>query len=124
MYETKFDISQVADLLGIERITDGNSFGVVCPFCGDRRGKMNFRILKDGEPANTYHCYCCGEKGNMLTLYADLKGLWGTDRYKKAYREILEALDAVPNAPSERVRQKNSVPYREEVLAIRYIIRI
>jgi len=53
---------------------------------------MNFRIMKDHELANTYHGFCCGQHGNMLTLYADLKGIYGQDRYKIAYREILEAV--------------------------------
>ena len=92
MYEPKFDISEVAGLLGIERLTEGNSFNVVCPFCGDRRGKMNFRVLKDGNPCNTYRCFNCGSQGNMLTLYAEMQGIYGEDRYKRAYREILEAL--------------------------------
>ena len=48
-YEPKFNISDVADLLGIQKLSDGNSFGVVCPFCGDTQGKMNFRIMKDNE---------------------------------------------------------------------------
>lgn len=89
-YEARFDISDVTDLLGIERLSSGNSYGVVCPFCGDRRGKMNFRIFKEGSPSNTYHCFNCGAKGNMLTLYAELKGIYGADRYKTAYREILK----------------------------------
>ena len=92
-YEPKFNISDVADLLGIQKLSDGNSFGVVCPFCGDTQGKMNFRIMKDNEPSNTYHGYCCGQQGNMLTLYADLKGIYGQNRYKIAYREILEAVN-------------------------------
>ena len=92
MYEPKFDISEVADLLGIERLTEGNSFNVVCPFCGDRRGKMNFRVLKDGNPCNTYRCFNCGSQGNMLTLYAEMRGLYGEDRYKRAYQEILKSL--------------------------------
>ena len=29
----------------------------------------------------------------MLTLYADLKGIYGQNRYKIAYREILEAVN-------------------------------
>lgn len=87
-----FNISDVANLLGIKRLTEGNSFNVVCPFCGDTRGKMNFRIVKDGELANTYHCFKCGAHGNMLTLYADLMGICGVDRYKIAYREIKTAL--------------------------------
>ena len=87
-----FNISDVANLLGIKRLTDGNSFNVVCPFCGNTKGKMNFRILKDGELANTYHCFKCGAHGNMLTLYAELKGIYGVDRYKIAYSEIKAAL--------------------------------
>lgn len=85
----------MADLLGIQRLTEGNSFGVVCPFCGDARGKMNFRIDKDGKPANTYHCFCCGAKGNMLTLYAEVKGIYGSDRYKIAYREIKNCIGEI-----------------------------
>ena len=92
MYRPGFDISEVADLLGIQRLTEGNSFNVVCPFCGDRRGKMNFRILKDGDPCNTYRCFNCGSQGNMLTLYAELRGIYGEDRYKRAYREIRDSL--------------------------------
>ena len=49
-----FNISDVADLLGVRRLNEGNSFNVVCPFCGNTEGKMNFRIIKDGKPANTY----------------------------------------------------------------------
>lgn len=89
----EFTIADVADLLGIKRLTDGNSFNVVCPFCGDTRGKMNFRIMKNGQLANTYNGYCCFASGNMLTLYADLNGIYGEDRYKIAYREIKEALN-------------------------------
>lgn len=79
--------------MGIQRLAEGNSFGVVCPFCGDARGKMNFRIMKNGEPANTYHCFCCGASGNMLTLYAEIKGLQGANRFKQAYREIRDSLE-------------------------------
>ncbi|MFQ7876024.1 CHC2 zinc finger domain-containing protein [Enterocloster sp.] len=93
-----FNISDVANLLGIKRLTEGNSFNVVCPFCGDTRGKMNFRIVKDGELANTYHCFKCGAHGNMLTLYADLMGICGVDRYKiaivKLRRRCMRALAA------------------------------
>ena len=96
----------MADLLGIERLSEGNAFGVVCPFCGDRRGKMNFRIFKDGEPANTYHCFKCGASGNMLTLYADIKGLYGTDRYRQAYREIKGALQGRTYAVSQKTLQR------------------
>ena len=62
MFDFRFDIGDVSDLLGIRRVGNGrgSSFGVECPFCGDKRGKMNFCISRDGEVKNTYHCYNCG----------------------------------------------------------------
>lgn len=53
---------------------------------------MNFCVSKGGKLSNTYQGFCCGAKGNMLTLYAELKGIYGAERYKIAYREIKEAL--------------------------------
>ena len=87
-----FDIGDVADLLGIRRLGQGDNFDVVCPYCGDTRGKMNFCIRKNGREVNLYHCFHCGAGGNMLTLYADMKGITGTDRWKRACREIGEKL--------------------------------
>lgn len=91
-----FDIGDVADLMGIERLGNGDSFGVVCPYCGDARGKMDFCIRKGGRLMNTFHCFHCDAGGNMLTLYADLNGLTGKDRCKRAYREISEKLRMRP----------------------------
>ena len=83
---TSFTITDVGNLLGIERLSGGDdaSYNVVCPFCGDRRGKCNFVVYKDGELANVYHCFHCDAAGNMLTLYVELTGLYGSDCYKKA----------------------------------------
>ncbi len=94
MHVTPFTIEDVAGLLLIRKLKDsGNgNFPVVCPYCGDTRGKMNFCVSKDGEIMNTYHCYNCGAGGNMLQLYADLHGLTGDDRCKRAYWEIMDAL--------------------------------
>lgn len=93
-YEIPFTIADVADLLCIRRLQGGtpDAFGVECPFCGDTRGKCNFCVMGDGEVKNVYHCYHCGAAGNMLTLYAELAGLYGADRYKEAYREVKEKL--------------------------------
>lgn len=93
-YEIPFTIADVAALLSIRRLRGGNedAFGVECPFCGDTRGKCNLCVQKDGEVKNVYHCYHCGAAGNMLTLYADLTGMCGYDRYRRAYHEIKERL--------------------------------
>ena len=89
-----FTIAEVADLLSIRRLSDSyqDEFPVECPFCGDLRGKCSFCIRKNGELKNVYHCYHCGASGNMLTLYAELSGIYGRNRYKEAYREIRQAL--------------------------------
>lgn len=106
-YEIPFTIADVADLLCIQRLKGGTQdvFGVECPFCGDTRGKCNFCIMRDGEVKNVYHCYQCGASGNMLTLYAELTGLYGTDRYKEAYWQIREKLDTGGKRIRMRSRQ-------------------
>ena len=75
------NIDMVADLLGLERIRKGyappGTFNVVCPFCGDRRGKMNL-VVDHGGKHNLYNCYNCTEKGTMYDLYARVMGLTGT----------------------------------------------
>ena len=79
-----FTIAEVADLLSIRRLSDSyqDEFPVECPFCGDLRGKCSFCIRKNGELKNVYHCYHCGAAGNMLTLYAELSGIYGRNRIK------------------------------------------
>ena len=101
-----FTITDVGALLGVQRLPGGdeNSYNVVCPFCGDERGKCNFVVIKKGEIVNVYHCFHCGAGGNMLTLYADLRGIYGENRYLKAYWMIQEEL---PMGIKEcRIRQK------------------
>ena len=41
-----FTITDVGALLGVQRLPGGdeNSYNVVCPFCGDERGKCNFVV--------------------------------------------------------------------------------
>lgn len=101
-----FTITDVGALLGVQRLPGGdeNSYNVVCPFCGDERGKCNFIVIKNGELVNVYHCFHCGAGGNMLTLYAELNGLYGANRYQRAYWKIQEEL---PMGIQEyKIRQK------------------
>lgn len=97
-YTAPFTILDVAAYLGIERLEDcqrgyrvkdsKNEANVVCPFCGDARGKASICVCRDGEVKNVFHCYDCGSGYNMVTLYAELKHMKGKDRYKRAYREL------------------------------------
>ena len=95
MYEHPFTIKEVAWLLSIRCLDGGTAqeFPVECPYCGDTRGKCSFCVSKNGEIKNVFNCFHCGESGNMLTLYADIMGFYGTDRCKEAYQDIRKRLE-------------------------------
>ena len=58
-----YGILDVAELLHLQRRRPGpNSIYTDCPFCGDRRGKMNLNYVK-----NVWRCNYCGEQGGMLS---------------------------------------------------------
>lgn len=72
--EFPFNIMDVVELLRLRvRRQQSNSVYVDCPFCGDRRGKMNVNFVK-----NVWRCNYCGEHGGMLGLYARLNNKVGT----------------------------------------------
>lgn len=108
-----FTITDVGALLGVLRLPGGdeNSYNVVCPFCGDERGKCNFIVIKNGELVNVYHCFHCGAGGNMLTLYAELQGIYGANRYQRAYWKIQEEL---PMGMQEYQMRQKKVIQREK----------
>lgn len=109
-YPILFTISDVADLLSVQRLEGGTEeiFNVVCPFCGDTRGKCNFCVTRDGELRNVYHCYACGAAGNMLTLYAELAGIQGKNRYKKSYWKIMEQLQHGTKISRQKQEERES----------------
>lgn len=79
-----FGIMAVVELLRLNvRRRMADSVYVDCPFCGDRRGKMNVNFGR-----NVWRCNYCGESGGMLALYARLNNVTNS----QAYREIWDAL--------------------------------
>lgn len=79
-----FGIMDVVELTHLKiRRRGPNSVYVDCPFCGDRRGKMNVNYVK-----NVWRCNYCDEHGGMLTLYAKMYNTTNSD----AFREICDAL--------------------------------
>lgn len=66
--EFPFGIMEVVNLLNLRiRRQQANSVYVDCPFCGDRRGRMNVNFVK-----NVWRCNHCDAHGGMLALYAEL----------------------------------------------------
>lgn len=81
-----FGILDVVELLHLHiRRRQADSAYTDCPFCGDRRGKMNINFVK-----NVWRCNYCGEHGGMLNLYARVNNTTNSE----AYREICDALQA------------------------------
>ena len=68
--EFPFGIMEVVELLHLRvRRQQANSVYVDCPFCGDRRGRMNVNFVK-----NVWRCNHCDEHGGMLALYRNSAG--------------------------------------------------
>ena len=79
-----FGIMTVVELLHLNvrrRLAD--SVYVDCPFCGDKRGRMNVNFDR-----NVWRCNYCGESGGMLALYAKRNNTTNS----RAYHEIWDAL--------------------------------
>lgn len=84
--EFPFGIMDVVELLHLRiRRRQSDSAYTDCPFCGDRRGKMNVNFVK-----NVWRCNYCGEHGGMLNLYARINNTTNSE----AYQEICDALQA------------------------------
>lgn len=71
-----FGIMDVVELLHLRiRRRQANSVYVDCPFCGDRRGKMNVNFVK-----NVWRCNYCDEHGGTMPLpnwsYRLLRIIW------------------------------------------------
>lgn len=79
-----FDLLDVAQLLHLNiRRRQAESVYADCPFCGDKRGKLNLNFAK-----NVWRCNYCDARGGMLALYARVHGTTNS----AAYSEICDAL--------------------------------
>lgn len=86
MYQNfPFTIVDVAYLLNLHvRHKNTASLDVDCPFCGEKKGKLNLNTKK-----NVFKCNRCGESGGMLSLYGKI---FGVDN-QTACKEIKDAGD-------------------------------
>ena len=102
MRDFPFGIMDIAALLNLRiRRRQSDCVYVDCPFCGDKRGKMNINYKK-----NVFRCNYCDESGGMVALYARIYGIGGSE----AYREICEALQTGSRAPEYDVRAVDQSP--------------
>ena len=99
MYQDfSFNIRDVANLLNLHiRHKNTVSLDADCPFCGDRKGKLNLNLKK-----NVFKCNRCGESGGMLALYGKV---YGIDN-QTALREIEDLLGKNESAKEYLVKTK------------------
>lgn len=66
----KYDIKSVADALGLIFKSNGDSESLYycCPFCNDKRGKLNLNIK-----SQIWRCNKCGEGGGVVSLVEEVK---------------------------------------------------
>ena len=107
MQDFPFNIKDVAYLLNLHiRHKNTVSLDANCPFCGDRKGKLNLNLKK-----NVFKCNRCGESGGMLALYGKI---YGIDN-QTACKEIKDALGRNEKAPSYQVTYKKMEPEEPEI---------
>ena len=76
-----FDIGDVADLLGIRRLGQGDNFDVVCPYCGDTRGKMNFLHSQKRQGGKPLSLFSLWSRRKYAYAVCGYEGDTGTDRW-------------------------------------------
>lgn len=66
----KYDIRSVAEALGLRYKSKGddNSLYYYCPFCNDKRGKLNLNTKNQ-----IWRCNKCGEGGGVVSLVEDVR---------------------------------------------------
>ena len=66
----KYNIKSVADALGLKFRSkgDGESLYYYCPFCNDKRGKLNLNIKNQ-----IWRCNKCGEGGGVVSLVEEVR---------------------------------------------------
>ena len=120
MQDFPFTIREVAGIMNLHiRHKNGVSLDADCPFCGDRKGKLNLNVKK-----NVFKCNRCGESGGMLALYAkvygvdnqtacqEIKDTLGRNEkapaYQAAYKKVAEKEPEIENSPpaSDEVKNK------------------
>lgn len=101
-----FTIVDVAYLLNLHiRHKNAVSLDVDCPFCGEKKGKLNLNTKK-----NVFKCNRCGESGGMLSLYGKI---YGIDN-RTACRDIKNTLGKNEQAPSYQVKKRKIISKEPE----------
>jgi hypothetical protein len=123
----RFDILEVARRCGIPimKKTPGGEWGARCPFCGDSQNPQHFHLYLEPEKG-LYYCHRCGENGNVIELYAAMRGV----DTKTAYRELAGATYQLPEIrfdPSKIIKiqpEENIAPVEKRDAVYRLLLEL
>lgn len=121
-----FTILDVARLLDLDMLKptseSSEEYPLICPYCGDKKGRASVCVSKNGKIKNTFHCFKCSTGYGYLELYADLTGIHGADCCKKAYWEIVKLLGMEGNKHQKKKNVERKDTEKERTMADKAIV--
>lgn len=90
----KRSIARCAIGLGIALKRHGRSYVGLCPFHKEKT--PSFRV---SEERGFYHCFGCGQSGDVLRLVSEMKGLSASDAHHFLETHAFESVDLPPAPP-------------------------
>lgn len=102
----RVSIDQVANMLGLKLRGDGEKLRGPCPICeAEAERCLSITVSK-----NLWQCFACKESGDMIKLFALVRGL-GANRQKEAATEIAGHFLRAPTARTEKDRAFDAEAY-------------
>lgn len=95
-----FPLSNIAGSFGVKLSKDGNEWVACCPFHTEDTPSFTIFTGKDG--VQRFHCFGCGERGDVLDFVCGIKGVHLPDAIK-----ILGGGKAGPNVAPRVVEQRD-----------------
>lgn len=95
-----FSVSEVAAQFGVKLERDGDEWIALCPFHAEKT--PSFTIFPGDDGAERFHCFGCGERGDVLDFVQKIKGV--------GLREAISILSGEvdrPNVERKKIEPRN-----------------
>ena len=79
----------------------------ICPFCNSGTGRNGTGAFTYNPEWNTYHCFACGESGDIFTLYAKLNKLSLENDFPQIVDELENKFNILPSYSASASKNKS-----------------
>lgn len=79
----------------------------ICPFCNSGTGRNGTGAFTYNPEWNTYHCFACGESGDIFTLYAKLNKLSLENDFPQIVDELENKFNILPSYSASTSKNKS-----------------